>query len=89
VFDEIDEDTLPGVVGPVPTDYNNVQEDGTLVVSKRRLQKVVEGTTVIIEDPDDDTRYPATVVQVEDRKVTLEVDWTSPIEVVDPEVDVW
>lgn len=89
MFDEIEEDTLPGVIGPVPADYNDKREDGTLAVSKRRTQKVVEGSSVVIEDDGDHKRYPATVVKVEDRQVILEVDWTSPIEVVDPDVSVW
>lgn len=61
----------------IETDFNDVQQDGRLIVSMRRIGVVAVGDLLVVSDPGDDGKYEAVVERVEPhaRKVTLRVDW--------------
>lgn len=92
---DIEEGTVPEVVGPVPAGplyppgSTSVEGTNDVVIPREQFPNVVPGTNVVLEEGDGVRRYTATVVAVDEREVRLDVDWTSPIEVVDPEADVW
>lgn len=87
---EIDEDTVPEIIGPVSApEASSTSLHNGLVMPRSQFPRVVQGTNVILEEEGGHKRYTATVIQVNDAEVYLAVDWTSPIEVVDPEANVW
>ncbi|GAA5157193.1 hypothetical protein [Ornithinimicrobium tianjinense] len=61
----------------IPVDFNARAHDGLVVASMRRIQGEVQvGDEVLADAREDEMVYMARVVEIDGRKVYLDVDWT-------------